>query len=130
MSNKLTKDNKREIASLSDSKLNELLNPLSKEIHLFDTYIAGTMNIKDISILKNIKVNEKLNLIRKESIYGTNTIDIYKENDIKIGYIPEKDSEVFARLMDAGKCLIAKVSKIDTKGSFISIGIGIYLIDY
>lgn len=130
MSNKLTKDNKREIASLTDTKLNELLNPLSKEIHLFDTYIAGTMNIKDISILKNIKVNEKLNLIRKESIYGTNTIDIYKENDIKIGYIPEKDSEVFARLMDAGKCLIAKVSKIDTKGSFISIGIGIYLIDY
>lgn len=130
MSNKLTKDNKREIASLTNTKLNELLNPLSKEIHLFDTYIAGTMNIKDISILKNIKVNEKLNLIRKESIYGTNTIDIYKENDIKIGYIPEKDSEVFARLMDAGKCLIAKVSKIDTKGSFISIGIGIYLIDY
>ncbi len=48
----------------------------------------------------------------------------------KIGYIPEKDNAVFARLMDAGKMFIARVSDVDNKGSFIQITIGIYLVDF
>ena len=36
----------------------------------------------------------------------------------KLGYIPEKDNIVFARLMDAGKYLIAKIDRIEPKGSF------------
>ena len=51
-------------------------------------------------------------------------------SDSQIGYIPEKDNAVFARLMDAGKMLMARVSKIDKKGSFMQITIGIYLVDF
>ena len=36
---------------------------------------------------------------------------------------------VFARLMDAGKLLKAKISSINQKGSFTQIGVGIYLVD-
>ena len=32
--------------------------------------------------------------------------------------------------MDAGKLLAAKIKKIDKKGSFTQISIGIYLVDF
>ena len=48
----------------------------------------------------------------------------------KLGYIPEKDNIVFARLMDAGKYLIAKIDRIEPKGSFRQINISIYLVDF
>ena len=48
----------------------------------------------------------------------------------KLGYIPEKDNVVFARLMDAGKLLTAKVKHIEPKGSFRMINISIYLVDF
>ena len=48
----------------------------------------------------------------------------------KLGYVPEKDNQIFARLMDAGKLLKAKITKIDKKGSFYQISIGIYLVDF
>ena len=38
-------------------------------------------------------------------------------------------NNVFARLMDAGKLLKAKITAIDKKGSFTQISIGIYLVD-
>jgi hypothetical protein len=37
---------------------------------------------------------------------------------------------VFARLMDAGKLLKAKITKIDQKGGFKQISVGIYLVDF
>lgn len=48
----------------------------------------------------------------------------------KLGYIPEKDNIIFARLMDAGKMLMAKISTIEKRGSFYKISIGIYLVDF
>ena len=48
----------------------------------------------------------------------------------KLGYVPEKDNIIFARLMDAGKLLIARIFKITKRGSFTQISIGIYLVDF
>ena len=48
----------------------------------------------------------------------------------KLGYVPEKDNIIFSRLMDAGKLLTAQVKKIEQKGGFRQISIGIYLIDF
>ena len=48
----------------------------------------------------------------------------------KLGYVPEKDNIIFARLMDAGKLLIERISKITKRGSFTQISIGIYLVDF
>ena len=54
---------------------------------------------------------------------------ILNEEGKKLGYVPEKDNIIFARLMDAGKLLKAKISKITQKGSFTQISVGIYLVD-
>ena len=62
--------------------------------------------------------------------FDENAILIYTEDRRKLGYIPEKDNLIFARLMDAGKLLAAKIKKIDKKGSFTQISIGIYLVDF
>ena len=55
---------------------------------------------------------------------------VLNEEGRKLGYVPEKDNVVFARLMDAGKLLKAKVTDIEMKGSFHMIRIGIYLVDF
>ena len=111
--------------------LGEVIKPLRQEILLFDSYIAGTTQVKDESVFDEIKEGDSLILQRDpDDRFDENSILIFDEKKRKLGYIPEKDNVVFARLMDAGKLLKARIGKIEKKGSFTQIGIGIYLIDF
>ena len=118
------------VLAVEKQGMDELLKPLSKEIHLFDTFIAGTSYLKDKTVLKEIKRGDKLILRREDNKFDDNAILVLTEAGKKTGYVPEMDNVIFARLMDAGKMLVAKVSKIDKKGSFTQISIGIYLVDF
>ena len=118
------------IQGLDNKDLDTLLKPLIQEIHLFDSFVAGTTHLKDPSVLDNLKEGSGLKLIREDNKFDDNAIKITDEQDRKIGYVPEKDNIVFARLMDAGKVLGAKVNNIEKKGSFTKIAIGIYLVDF
>ena len=111
--------------------LGDLIKPLTWEIHLFDSFIAGTSYLKDPDVLKKAAVGDTLTL-RRESAnrFDSNAILILNAVGEKYGYVPEKDNQIFARLMDAGKLLSAKVTKIQPKGSFTMISIGIYLVDF
>lgn len=111
--------------------LGEVIKPLSREIHLFDTYIAGTTHLKDASVFDDIKPGDPLFLRREDNKFDGNAILVLNDKKQKLGYVPEKDNVVFARLMDAGKCLSGKIKRIDPKGeSFKIIMIEIYLIDF
>ena len=118
------------IQTLDQQGIGEILKPLIREIHLFDSYVAGTTHLKDQSVLEEIRAGDRLNLMRENNKFDDNAILIITENKKKLGYVPEKDNLVFARLMDAGKLLKAKIRTIEKKGSFTQIGIGIYLIDF
>ena len=118
------------VGQMEKNGLGEILKPLSSEIHLFDTFVAGTALLKDRAPLSALKTGEKLILRREESKFDRNTVLVLNEKNEKLGFIPEKDEVIFARLMDAGKMLTAKVSKLDRKGSFSQITIGIYLVDF
>ncbi len=118
------------IQTIDQQGLSEMLKPLIREIHLFDSYIAGTTHLEDKTVLNAIKIGDKLSLQREKNKFDENAILIYTEDRRKLGYIPEKDNLIFARLMDAGKLLAAKIKKIDKKGSFTQISIGIYLVDF
>ena len=118
------------IRTIDQQGLGEMLKPLIREIHLFDTYVAGTTHLEDKTVLNEIKIGDKLILQREKNKFDENAILIYTEDRKKLGYIPEKDNLIFARLMDAGKLLAAKIKKIDKKGSFTQISIGIYLVDF
>ena len=131
MGTELTTGKAGDLVSVIDQKgLGEMLKPLINEIHLFDAYVAGTMRLKDPSVLEAIQEGDRLSLIREESKFDENSIAILTEDKKKLGYVPEKDNVIFARLMDAGKRLIARIQKIEKKGSFVQISIGIYLVDF
>ena len=108
--------------------LGNILKPLIREIHLFDTFVAGTSFLKDKSVLDEIKIEDKLILQRENNKFDSNAILLLTEGK-KLGYIPEKDNIIFARLLDAGKVITAKVKGIQQKGTFKQISIGIYLVD-
>ncbi len=129
MANELT-EHRQELVSLVQShELGDLIKPLIKEIHLFDSYIAGTTHLDDKTVLEKIKVGDVLSLRREDNKFDSNAILILNGEGKKLGYVPEKDNIVFARLMDAGKLLKAKISTITQRGSFMQIGVGIYLVD-
>ena len=129
MSNELT-EHQQDLVSLVDNhELGELIKPLIKEIHLFDSFVAGTTHLDDKSVLETIREGDVLSFRREDNKFDSNAILILNEEGRKLGYVPEKDNLVFARLMDAGKLLKAKIISINKKGSFTQIGVGIYLVD-
>ncbi|MBR3342486.1 MAG: HIRAN domain-containing protein [Clostridiales bacterium] len=128
---KFLTESKKDIIAVADQKgLGEVIKPLSREIHLFDTYIAGTSYLKDPEVLEKIKCGDKLLLQREDNKFDNNAILVFNEAKEKLGYVPERDNIVFARLMDAGKLLCGKIKSIEPKGSFRLINIEIYLIDF
>lgn len=130
MSNELTVKKNDLITAIEDKSLGDIIKPLVNEIHLFDTFIAGTTHLKDQSVLEDVAEGDKVNLRREENKFDDKAILVLDQEGRKLGYIPEKDNLVFSRLMDAGKLLIGKVSDITVHGSFFKIRIGIYLVDY
>ena len=102
-----------ELVSLhGEQSLSDIIRPLTREIYLFDSYVAGTTHLKDKTVFEKIKEGDKLTLQREDNKYDNNAIIIFTANKEKIGYVPEKDNIVFARLMDAGKLLTAKIASI------------------
>ncbi|MBQ3761036.1 MAG: HIRAN domain-containing protein [Clostridia bacterium] len=123
-------DKNRAVSVLKHTDLSDIIKPMIREIHLFDTYVAGTTHLKDRSVLDAVRVGDELVLRREDNEYDKNAILVLGAQNKKLGYVPEKDNVVFSRLMDAGKKLSAKISKIEPKSErFTAIEIGIYLID-
>ena len=131
MANELTTNQTGELVlAMEQHEIGELLQPLIREIHLFDSFVAGTTHLSDPSVLEEIKVGDQLSLLRENNKFDSNAILILTADKKKLGYVPEKDNIIFARLLDAGKMLAAKIKGIEKKGSFTKIAIGIYLVDF
>ena len=129
MENELTKYEQQLVSLVQYKELGEIIKPLIKEIHLFDSFIAGTTHLDDKTVIDAAKEGDALSLRRENNKYDQNAILILNADGKKMGYVPEKDNIVFARLLDAGKILKAKISSIKKKGSFTQISIGIYMVD-
>ena len=131
MANEVTINQTGELVlAMEHKEIGELLQPLIREIHLFDSFVAGTTHLSDPSVLEEIKVGDQLTLLRENNKFDSNAILILTADKKKLGYVPEKDNIIFARLLDAGKMLAAKIKEIEKKGSFTKIAIGIYLVDF
>jgi len=131
MANELTTKTKDMVALMTDHSLGDLIKPLSRDILLFGSHIAGTSYIDDQSIFDELRAGDKLFLKREpDNRFDENAILVLDEKSRKLGYIPEKDNLVFARLMDAGKYLIARMTDMDKDAPFVRINIDIYLVDF
>lgn len=111
----------------SNGEIKDLINPMIKEIFLFDTRISKITS--DENILNNIKIGDTLNLIREKNKFDLNDVAIYNTSKEKLGYIPEEDNVIFSRLMDAGKLLYAKIESIDV-AYYYRVKIKIFLKDF
>ena len=60
MANELTIGKQNMVSLVKENPLGDLIKPLSHEILLFDSYIAGTSYIKDETIFDDIKEEDKL----------------------------------------------------------------------
>ncbi|MCR5608133.1 MAG: HIRAN domain-containing protein [Lachnospiraceae bacterium] len=130
MANELTNYDKNVVSVVGKNDLGDIIKPLMNEIHLFDSYVAGTSHLEDKSVLDNLKIGDMLSLRREDNKFDDNAILILDDKNNKIGYVPQKDNIIFARLLDAGKLLKAKITGIEKKGSFSLISVGIYLVDF
>ena len=129
MAYELTEHQKNLVSLVQSRELGDLIKPMIREIHLFDSFVAGTTHLEDPSILEGVGAGDVLSLQREDNKFDSNAILILDAEGRKLGYVPEKDNLIFARLMDAGKLLKAKVTDVTQKGSFTQIAVGIYLVD-
>lgn len=93
------------------------------EVHLFDTYVAGTTHLEDKTVLDQIHLDDKLSLVREENEFDEKAIVIKTADGRKLGYVPEKDNLVFSRLMDAGKLLTARINTHELREHSIGSGL-------
>ena len=108
-----------------------MLKPLTKEIHLFDTYVTGTSYLKDPAVLQDVHIGDRLTLRREESKFDDKAIMVLTSDGVKIGYVPEKDNAIFSRLMDAGKLLVTYITGMQKRSvDYQQISIGLYLVDF
>lgn len=123
---------KDEVVALTEGGgLSEVIKPLSREIYLFDTYVAGVSHLQDKSVLDEIKVNDQLLLRREDNKFDDKAIMLMTKGGKKLGYVPEKDNVIFSRLMDAGKLLTAYIRLIKVRSiDYQQISIAIYLVDF
>ena len=129
MENEIITGGQSAVSVVTNHGLGEIIQPLIREIHLFDTWIAGTTHLEDKTVLKALKADDDLVLRREDNKFDSRAILVLNSDKQKLGYVPEKDNIVFSRLMDAGKILKAKVRKIEDQGAWTKVSIGIYLVD-
>ena len=76
------------------------------------------MYVEDIDKLaNNLNTGDRLEFQREEdNYYDFQPIQILNKDGDKLGYVPQRDNVIFARLMDHGKVIFARVRKIELKG--------------
>ena len=83
--NELTVHKENLVSVIENKGLDSVIKPLSQEIHLFDSYVAGTTHLKDKSVLENIKVGDSLSLQREDNKFDSNAIIVLNSAKKKLG---------------------------------------------
>lgn len=100
-----------------------------RDIFLFDTHIAGTSHIDGIEQIEpQLEIGGSLEFLREpDNPFDPQAILIRTHGGVKLGYVPQRDNAVFARLMDAGKLLFGRISDKQLRGPWVYIAIKVYL---
>ncbi len=103
--------------------------PFERDIFLFDTHVAGTSHIEGIEELEPyLHIDDRLDFFREpDNPYDNKAILIKNSSGVKIGYVPKADNIIFARLMDAGKLLFARITSKETSGNWLKLSIKVFL---
>lgn len=107
---------------------NKLLMPFAQEIFLQDCHVAGTMHVNDILIkTANITVGSMLTMKRDpKNEYDELAIALENSAGERVGWVPRKYNQPYARLMDAGKLLVAKVTHKELEDHWLNLRVSIF----
>lgn len=108
--------------------MDAVIKPLTKEIWLKDCFVKGLLLHGEVKLSK-LKVGDELTLKREKLPYDDLCVAIYDE-EVRLGELANYEEGIFARLLDAGKKLVAKVKNIVIMPIYNSLEISITLIDY
>ncbi len=101
--------------------------PFEQTVFLAECHLAGTDEIKDI-LVKATDVDEGPALVLQRPAADAQTrraIAVQTSSGAVIGYVPRRYGAVMARLMDAGKCLTAKVVDKSLKCHWLDVTVSI-----
>ena len=95
--------------------------PFAQDIFLLETHVAG-LHYYDIKNLHELlQVTDILQLCREPTnSHDELAIEVFTLSKQKLGYVPKFRNPVLARLMDAGKLLVAEVASIQFGNDRIS----------
>ena len=75
MADELSLNRKQDlIVQAGENGIGDLLKPLIREVHLFDSYVAGTTHLQDPSVLDAVAVGDKLTLRREDNKFDEHAI--------------------------------------------------------
>ena len=125
----ISKDSGGLISLLHNNKDVQIPQPFSRDIFLFDSYVAGTSHVVGIEDLEPfLHEGDKLQFFREpDNPHDGQAIVIKNDDGVKIGYVPQADNLIFSRLMDAGKILFGVITTKKMRGSWLDLKIKIYL---
>ena len=69
MGNELSKKEKDLVSLVQGNELGDLIKPMIREIHLFDSFVAGTTHLEDKSVLENVNVGDMLSMQREDGCF-------------------------------------------------------------
>ena len=125
MANELAvvEDNWLELAG----KYNDLPMPFEQTVFLAECHLAGTELIEDMLVkTENVEAGTPLTLKRMNvDAEDAQAIAALTADGDTVGYVPRRYAALMARLMDAGKALVAKVTDKALVGHWIDISVAI-----
>ncbi len=105
--------------------------PCEREIFLKECHVAGTVHVDDVLCkTESVGIGSALALKREPANdYDELAIRVETAAGERIGWVPKKHNDVLARLMDAGKLLVAKVTHKELEDHWLNIRIEIFMKD-
>lgn len=89
--------------------------PFSRDLFLLETHIAGLAHYQLASVQDLLAAGLPLLLQREPgNEHDDLAIEVLTQGHIKLGYVPKNRNPVLARLMDAGKLLVAEIASVGT----------------
>ena len=104
--------------------------PFGEEVFLDAMEVARSLETRDMLVkCKKISVGDTLVLKREpRNKFDSLAIRVETEEGVNIGYVPREKNGILARLMDAGKLVVAKIrDKQLVDEFFVSIWMEVFL---
>ena len=107
------------------------LQPFAREILLVECHVSGTLGDELRGVEAGLLPGTMLTLQREPAnAHDKLAIRVYDTVGHALGYVPRITNAPLARLMDAGKQLLARIETKEWRGDWLRIDISVYMREF